>query len=263
MEKKALFFDIDGTILSEITKEIPRSTLEALQRAKEMGHALFINTGRTSCSVPAELRRLPFDGFLCGCGIYLEYGGEVVFERHFPKVRRDEVVKKAESCFIDVICEGAEDVYFPARISRFDSLENTRRYMNNRGLGLERYLEQGDCPYDKVFAYTDGFSKKEEFFSFIAPELEVVDRGQGTYECVLAGYSKATAIRYMLDILGMDLEQAYVFGDSSNDLPMFEYAKHTVAMGKHDQVLEPYTEFITTTVEDDGIWYAMRHFGLM
>ena len=39
----ALFFDIDGTILSEITHKIPESALEALHKAQENGHKTFIN----------------------------------------------------------------------------------------------------------------------------------------------------------------------------------------------------------------------------
>ena len=50
MNRAALFFDIDGTVLSEITKEIPASTVDALKRAHDAGHFLFINTGRTYCS---------------------------------------------------------------------------------------------------------------------------------------------------------------------------------------------------------------------
>ena len=63
MNRAALFFDIDGTVLSEITKEIPASTVDALKRAHDAGHFLFINTGRTYCSVPVELKKLPFDGY--------------------------------------------------------------------------------------------------------------------------------------------------------------------------------------------------------
>ena len=67
MKKAALFFDIDGTILSEETKEIPKSAIEALLEVKKKGHLLFINTGRTMCSIPAELKQFAFDGYLCGC----------------------------------------------------------------------------------------------------------------------------------------------------------------------------------------------------
>ena len=40
---KALFFDIDGTLLSEITKEIPQSALDALKKTAEKGNLTFIN----------------------------------------------------------------------------------------------------------------------------------------------------------------------------------------------------------------------------
>ena len=69
MERSVLFFDIDGTILSEITREIPKDAIEALKAAQAEGHLLFINTGRTVCSIPSEIRRLKFDGYLCGCEI--------------------------------------------------------------------------------------------------------------------------------------------------------------------------------------------------
>ena len=48
---KIMFFDIDGTILSETTHTIPKSTVEGLQKAKEQGHLIFINTGRPFSSI--------------------------------------------------------------------------------------------------------------------------------------------------------------------------------------------------------------------
>ena len=54
MKKSVLFFDIDGTLLSEKTGKIPESAVQALHEARRRGHMLFINTGRTICSVPAE-----------------------------------------------------------------------------------------------------------------------------------------------------------------------------------------------------------------
>ena len=41
MNREALFFDIDGTVLSEITKEIPASTVDALKRAHDAGHFFY------------------------------------------------------------------------------------------------------------------------------------------------------------------------------------------------------------------------------
>lgn len=263
MEKTALFFDIDGTILSEITKEVPQSAVLALKAAQKAGHMTFINTGRTYCSIPAEIARLPFDGFLCGCGIYLTYHDAVIFETYLPEKRAREIAEEAFRCRIDGIFEGRDDVYFSARISRFDILENTRRYMNNRGLGRERYIEQGNCYFDKLFICTDEKSDKKRFFEFISTDMDIIDRGEGTYECVPKGYSKGTAIEQVLEKFQMTKNQAFAFGDSSNDLPMFQKVGHAVAMEKHNPVLDPYTEFVTKSVEDDGIEYALRHYGII
>lgn len=42
MERAILFFDIDGTVLSEVTKEVPQSAIEAMEKARAEGHLLFI-----------------------------------------------------------------------------------------------------------------------------------------------------------------------------------------------------------------------------
>ena len=93
--------------------------------------------------------------------------------------------------------------------------------------------------------------------------MEAIDRGGNTYEVIQKGYSKATACEFTMEKLGIPKERAYVFGDSSNDLSMFEYACHTVAMGVHSPVLDPYTEYVTSKVEENGIANALKHYGLI
>ena len=43
---KALFFDIDGTLVSFKTHKIPQSTVDALEQAKKNGVEVYISTGR-------------------------------------------------------------------------------------------------------------------------------------------------------------------------------------------------------------------------
>lgn len=95
--------------------------------------------------------------------------------------------------------------------------------------------------YDKILVLTDKHCETEKFFACIEDGMEIIDRRGGMYECIQKGYSKATAIEYIRKHLGISKDEVYVFGDSSNDLSMFEYATHAVAMGKHDKALEPYT----------------------
>ena len=53
--KKILFFDIDGTLISETSGEIPESTKTALKKAQENGHITIINTGRTRALIEPRL----------------------------------------------------------------------------------------------------------------------------------------------------------------------------------------------------------------
>lgn len=51
--RKAVFFDIDGTIWDE-KHQIPDSTREAFRKMKDQGHYLFISSGRTRVFIPDQ-----------------------------------------------------------------------------------------------------------------------------------------------------------------------------------------------------------------
>ena len=70
-------------------------------------------------------------------------------------------------------------------------------------------------------------------------------------------------VKKVQEIFGISLENTYVFGDSSNDLSMFAYCPNSIAMEKHDLVLDPYALFITDSVENDGIEKALVRLGLI
>lgn len=262
VKKKALFFDIDGTLLSEHTGKIPASALLALEQAQKMGHMTFINTGRTYAGLPSMFLELPFSGLVCGCGTYVDYQGEVLLQRSIAKERMEEIVETILDCRGEMILEGLRKCYVARRKTRFPKLERTRKHFEEMGERLA-YIEDGDYSFDKFVVFTDGLTDKNRMFNNFNKDMEVYDRQGGFYEIVPQGYSKATAIDFVLKHFEMDKSDAYVFGDSSNDLSMFQSVGHAIAMGEHDPILDPYTEYVTKTVEDDGLIYAMRHYGLI
>lgn len=261
--RKALFFDIDGTLLSEITGEIPASAVKALREASERGHLTFINTGRTICSIPPELKQLPIGGFACGCGTYISFGNEVLLSRSIPHERGRDIIRVITKSGAAPILEGQEDCYFPSRMTRFEGVESTRRYFKQMGIGIEAYLEKDNFEYDKLVFYTDEKTDKECIFADLEQDMVLMGRGNGFYEAAPKEYTKATAIAFILQHFGIALDHAYVFGDSNNDLPMFQYVPHAIAMERHDRVLDPYTEFLTKAVEQDGVLYAMKHYNII
>lgn len=262
----ALFFDIDDTLLSGVTKKVPESALEGIRKVKENGHKVLINTGRTICSVPPIIKKLDVDGFLCGCGTYLIYKNEVLFESHISIEEGNRYIDLMKEYHIEGFLEGTDDMYFSERVSQCEPVESTRRYMASMGLGRETSMEKKNFEYDKLLIHInkkDPNCRYQEFFASIEDGIDIIDRLNGMYELVQKGYSKATAIEFMRQHLGLTKDEVYVFGDSSNDQSMFEYAKHSIAMKKHDPVLDPYTEYVTNTVENDGVYKAMQHYGLI
>lgn len=259
---KALFYDIDGTLLSVKTGRVPESAKRALAEARERGHLVFINTGRVYCHLRQIKSQVEADGWLCGCGTYLVAEGKVLYEHHIPRARCQEIKRDVEACRLDGVLEGTEGCYMHRAPSRLPQVERMRGLLRQAECPMP-YDWEDDCyQFDKLYLGSDGESRCRELFGRLR-DLDIIDRGSGFYECVPRGHSKATAIEVVLRRYGIALEDAYVFGDSGNDLAMFEYAPNCVLMGDHSEVLRPYATFETKTVEEDGIAWAMRELGLI
>lgn len=263
MNRKALFFDVDGTLLSEITHTIPDSALEALAAARKKGNLVFINSGRTYSFLGDIEAMVECDGILCGCGTCVVTGGQVIFQNRIPLKRGQEIRRAMVGYGFDGVLESTEGLFVRRERSWFEQLNSLRDLLAAENLlDEERWEGDDSLEFDKFCVYADENSDREGFFRFLAPDIDVIDRGNNFYECVPKGYTKATAIAWVLEHYGIAKEDAYVFGDSSNDLAMFEYAENAVLMWNHDKVLEPYATFVTKRVEDDGIAYAMEALGL-
>ena len=84
--KKIAFFDIDGTLTSELDGSIPESAVYAIRKSRENGNLMFINTGRCFQNVEERFRNIGFDGYICGCGTNIYCGGRDVLyvpQSHF------------------------------------------------------------------------------------------------------------------------------------------------------------------------------------
>lgn len=261
--KKAIFFDIDGTIVTEDERSvIPESTKRAIKQARKNGHLAFINTGRTVFNMNSELKNIGFDGYLCGCGTYIEFGGEVMLHNKLDNEfcrQLSEIIRK----------HGAYPVY-----ERSDSVFFDRMAMNHPGVqyikeiflkdveNKERNTDDDDFSFDKFVIWTDENTDTEPLFKEISKNFAIIDRGDGFYENVPLGFSKATAIEMILEKTGISLENAYAIGDSMNDLSMLKAVPNSIAMGGAEKIY-PYVSFITKPIEEDGIEYALSHFGII
>ena len=77
------------------------------------------------------------------------------------------------------------------------------------------------------------------------------------------GADKGEGLLAMAKHQGLDPQYTMAFGDGGNDTTMIRKAGIGVAMGNAIDELKKEADFVTTTVDEDGIQYALRHFGLI
>lgn len=260
MTKKIIFFDIDGTLLSETTKTIPESAVEAIHRAQKNGHLAVVNTGRTAVLLEKEILDIGFDGYICGCGTKIWYQGETLFHKSVDTAQVPHIVDVLRRCKIDGILEGDKNLFF-------DKKENmwTEEWTNfeSRFDGIAKSWDSAKISMDKLYTLTNPQSSLEEFKQELGTIFDFIDRERGFYELVPKGCTKASGIKGLLDYLGMELKDTFSIGDSNNDLPMLDYTAVSIAMGAHSQGIHDRVDYITKTVEEDGIYHALSHYALI
>lgn len=263
MNRKIMFFDIDGTLITDDGRRyFPESAKMAIKQARKNGHLVFINTGRVKINVDDFLKEVGFDGYVCGCGTYIEYDGKVLLHHKLDKGLCQKIAMVARDCQVFGLYEASDRTTIdgsltPAAqevIELIDYFEKMKR--------LYRKIED-DFYFDKFAAWYEAESDLETFKHAIKDEFQYIHRGEGFCELVPHGFSKATGIAFLLEHFHLTIEDCYAFGDSNNDLPMLSFVKHSIAMGGSNETLCSQCEFVTKTVEDDGILYAMKHYGLV
>ncbi|OON85805.1 hypothetical protein BXO88_10195 [Oribacterium sp. C9] len=280
---KALFFDVDGTLLDEKTHRIPESALSAIRRTRELGNKVFINSGRTSGMLKKIQGLVDVDGFLCGCGTELIYNGSPVYYYKLSREMKEQLKQVSDKYGMLLYLEGRDGWHCQPSQELLDRHPIFREYYtymdafirSENGLDASDY--DSDYEISKFCVHSDdglGNEKGESWASHNPSDVEgfikdfsgmfhIIDRGKGFYENVPKGHGKGNAVDRMLNYLGLTRDEAYGFGDSTNDIEMFKACGNNIAMGKHAPELEAFDPFITKRVEEDGIAYAMKELGLL
>jgi len=79
----------------------------------------------------------------------------------------------------------------------------------------------------------------------------------------LRGVDKSVGISKVMEYYGLSLREAMAFGDGGNDVPMVRDAGIGVAMGNACEELKAVADYVTLSVDDDGIEAALQHYGLI
>ena len=248
MSRKALFFDIDGTLIDMQAGRISPRTVEALQRLRARGIKLCVATGRSPITLP-DFGGAEFDGFLTFNGSLCYDRSGVILSHALP----------AET--VDKLLDNAAALGRPVSIATRDRLA-----ANGKDADLEEY-------------YGFAHLKLE-----VAPDFEAVRR-QEVYQVmlgcrmedravVLAGVDgvkiaawwdravdiiptsggKGAGVRSMLAHYGLKSEQAMAFGDGNNDLELLQAVGTGVAMANASAELRAAADAVCGHVAQDGVY---------
>lgn len=263
--KKIVFFDIDGTLTSELDASIPASTVSAIRKARTNGHLMFINTGRCFPDLELRFREIGFDGYICGCGTNIYCNNKEIFYVHQSHETIMKILTRARETDVDILFESKNGYAF--------DLSRPLKHPNANQLYKEFLHKKYDMTVspdikgfisDKFVIWFQSLEQLSAFRKISDPHFDCIDRGGHFREFVPLGYSKATGVQYILDHFHIERKDAYAFGDSNNDLAMLTYVPNSIAMGNSSpHSLFKQVSYVTAKASEDGIANALKHFHLI
>lgn len=206
---------------------------------------------------------MAFGGWVCGCGmeIYLE---DRWLCRRMPELSLCRyAVESVRECGMSALYEDREALYRDGAFSGHPGDVREEQRLRKKGLPVREISELPEPRFMKFITHDMPGCNRAEFLRRMEPHFTCIDRGNTMVEYVLKGSSKAAGMELLLDTLGVNRADTLAIGDSTNDLPMFSVAGHTVCMGGGMEELKAQAEFVTAAVLDDGIEKALAHFGLL
>ena len=258
MTPQAIFFDIDGTLVSFKTHSIPASAKTAIYRLKEKGIKVFISTGRSYREID-NLEGLEFDGYITANGTCCIDSKGKIIEQHF--LSRESLGKLA--LFM-------EKKPFPCNFNT--NRGNFINFADARVLALSQLVNVPVPPVKSVSELIE----YEVFQLCVFIDLEVEAELSGILtDCNFSRWhpnfmditakncDKATGMDCFLKHFDISCGYTMAFGDGGNDISMLKHAATGIAMGNGNDEVKAAADYVTGSVDEDGIINALKHFNVL
>lgn len=279
MKRKIVFLDVDGTLIDYEAK-CPDSAKEAVRKAREAGHKVYICTG---CSKAEILQRdLPaLDGMIGGNGAYVEDDGHVVMHQGLTAQQTRDIVDWCRKRGLGLYLESNAGMFCDDNMI-VQGPEAMVKYTMGKGADLSQAKDSSSqflsqmihLPYEDMGR--DDVNKISFILSDYQDHLDSATRfpdliantwgGKGEHalygDLGPAGITKKHAIEVLLTHLGADAADTISFGDAKIDLSMFELCAYNVAMGNGGPEIKAAADLVTADVNDDGLYKAFESLGL-
>lgn len=256
---KSVFFDIDGTLLSFKTHQVPASTEEAIEKLKSKDIKVIISTGRSINSID-HIRYLDFDGYITFNGGYCVTDKGLILRKETmdqEDIGRVITLGRKEKLSFSFMSEQEITIHHvtPEIEGMYASL--------NLPVPSIMDLDKVDT---KSILQTNIFIQPEEekeFMETVMPN-SLASRWTSVFADVNPkGQSKKVGIDVFCDYFSFDRSETMAFGDGGNDIEMLKHVKLGVAMGNANPEVKDIADYVTQDVDEDGIWHALKEFELL
>ena len=275
---KILFIDIDGTLV-DYENRLPASAVRAIRMARAAGHRVYLCSGRSKAENKQEIWDIGLDGYIGGNGSYVESDGEVVMHQLVTPEQCRRIVDWLHSRKLEFYLESNSGLYGSENF-RQRAVPVMKEYCRRKGkadadqassdtvfptmiYGADLYRDDVNKVSYILDSYQDFLDAREQF-----PDLQNGTWG-GAGETALfgdlgvKGITKAHAVEVLLKYLNARQEDTIAFGDAAVDIPMFEVCAQSCCMGSGGDGAKAAAGYVTTAVEEDGLYNAFVHFGLL
>ncbi|ALP51025.1 Cof-type HAD-IIB family hydrolase [Corynebacterium glutamicum] len=257
---KLLFVDIGGTLL-DYSNEVPRSAVDAIRKARAKGHRVYLSSGRSSAEVTSQLWDIGVDGLIGANGGYVESAQESVFHRRLSGEETRHIVEWLYNRGLEFYLESNNGLY-ASRGFREASKPVLSRLSEKTDVTVDGMypdmfwgasLDRDDVnKISYIFNSQEDLDAAREAF----PNLEHTTWGGQTgalFGTIGVSVNKKIGVDRLLKYLNADRANTIAFGDSDEDLSLFEASAYGVAMGEATESLKAAADLVTDAVGQDGL----------
>lgn len=256
---RAVFLDVDGTMVSFDKHTISDATLESLYALQRNGIKVVVASGRPIYMID-NVRGFPFDAWI-GCnGAHAIIDGETVCS---VPVNRDSVVRMTEIAME----QGIPTFLFAAEKAGVNMMNaDSTQIQEQLRIPMPEFCDIVKMAQETPIYEATIYVTKELEEKLLHPQLQDVEyiRWHHLFTDVNPkGLSKAAAMKAVLEHFGMDISESMAFGDGGNDISMLSASGIGVAMGNASEEVKRHADYVTLDVDNDGVTAALKHFSLI
>lgn len=256
---KAVFLDIDGTLISFKTNKIPQSTQNAIIRLREKGIKVIVATGRSINSLD-HIRHITFDGFITFNGTYcVTTEGKVMYKTYIDSADVKNLVNYAQNFPLSY------SLMYEDKVEINDATPEVVGMYAHVNLPVPPVHDKENIDTDHVLQANIFLRPENErtFMENIMPNSSASRWTPLFADVNRGGTSKSTGIKHFCEYFNIDVSETMAFGDGGNDIEMLKFTQIGVAMGNANDHVKEVADYITEDVDNHGIESALIHFGIL